>query len=829
MSGYCASCHTSNSLEYSPETGVLACTVCGTVSSSSASQSFEFLARVDEEDEFQNGRTYIGSGALAGEFGGVGAMQVRRQGGKSGAWARAAGEGAKNTHDKKQTDATKYIRRILNRFELYNTLHMRVEYFFRLAKEKVKFRWGRRAEIFAAACVYAAAVEAGKDLSLFDLMDAIDAQDIFALTRAIRILKLELHLSFEENDPAMYIEVILAYLKNTFSTSATPAVGTSAAAGKVPLHSQHNPTKKFFSDNNVKWLRGISLPAVRALATGVLEFTKEAAFLRGRQPNIVAAAVIFVALEGTARRIMPIVQEFADELGWSLGVRPITIVERYREINKALAEYAPQLPWLAGEEFLTPEEIEALRGRKKAQGRKALKKELVAYTSDIVDWRKAIDAKRAAERREQEAKEAKERMESPGEEAYHSEGTPDPGGGANDEDGDNEREADAGNDAAYFLDPVLHPDTAAAAALYFRDPSAPPDALARDASVKPQKDQKPKKPSPPAPPAAVDARPPGMKRPREPVTVKRPTKRQKAIAAAAESLASGGSSSTSAGKSASTSAFVPHDPQHVQIRQLLLAGHAPEAIDAHFGAKPDEYSKQISTPFGPSTRLQRLLWRKRAEDIVEDDELFDPDELDLYIRTQADVDELLKHPDIKQMLIDAEEVERLQEGRRPRKKRPRKLRTRIFPTLHLTMPVSGVPEAEAKVAGWTPGATYGDDPVDDAAGAGAGASGTTGRRRTGAAGTFPARPRKTKVTAELKAKFDAYLAMDDEDEGGAGGADAWLDLAVDAARDEGEDVASDDEEEDEEANEGRDEGEEGAEDWRKELGYGVDGVEDEEE
>lgn len=102
MSGYCASCHTSNSLEYSPETGVLACTVCGTVSSSSASQSFEFLARVDEEDEFQNGRTYIGSGALAGEFGGVGAMQVRRQGGKSGAWARAAGEGAKNTHDKKQ-------------------------------------------------------------------------------------------------------------------------------------------------------------------------------------------------------------------------------------------------------------------------------------------------------------------------------------------------------------------------------------------------------------------------------------------------------------------------------------------------------------------------------------------------------------------------------------------------------------------------------------------------------------------------------------------------------------------------------------------------------
>lgn len=102
MSGYCASCHTSNSLEYTPETGVLACTVCGTVSSGSDSQAFEFLARVDEEDDFQNGRTYVASGAMVGEFGGVGAAQVRRQGGKSGVWARAAGEGAQMSQDKKQ-------------------------------------------------------------------------------------------------------------------------------------------------------------------------------------------------------------------------------------------------------------------------------------------------------------------------------------------------------------------------------------------------------------------------------------------------------------------------------------------------------------------------------------------------------------------------------------------------------------------------------------------------------------------------------------------------------------------------------------------------------
>lgn len=743
-----------------------------------------------------------------------------------------------------QKEATKYIRSILTRFQLFRTLHKRVEYLFRLAREKIQFRWGRRAEIFAAACIFAAAAEAGKDLTLFDLMvrgvsvligepslkpslvqDAIDAEDIFALTRAVRIIKLELHLDFEENDPAMYIEVILTYLKNLFSTSATPAVSTSAAAGKVPLHSQSPPTKKFFSDNNVKWLRGISLPAVRALATGVLDFTKDLAFLRGRQPNIVAAAVIFVALEGTARRIMPIVQEFADELGWSLGVRPISIIERYREINKALAEYAPQLPWLAGEEFLTPEEIEALRGRKKAQSRKALKKELVAYTSDIVDWRKAIDAKRAAERREQEEKETQERMDAATEEDYNSEGTPDPGGGVGDDDDDDgaEREADAGNDAAYFLDPVLHPDSAATTALYFRDPSAPPDTAVRDASVKPQKDKKPKKSSPPATPAD-DALTPGTKRSKAPSTAerptKRPTKRQRAIAAAAESLASGNSLSTSsssrAGKS-SASDFVPHDPQHVQIRQLLLAGHAPEAIDAHFGAKPDEYSKQIATPFGPSTRLQRLLWRKRAEDIVEDDELFDPDELDLYIRTQADVDELLKHPDIKQMLIDAEGVERLQEGKRPRKKRGRKLRTRIFPTLRLTMPASDVSEVEARTAGWTPGATYDEEVVGAVAG-GAGASEASRRRRI--AGSFPSRPRKTKVTAQMKAKFDAYLAMDDEEEGGAGDgvADAWLDLAVDAARDEGEDVASD-ADDDEEAGGG--DGEEGGEDWRKALGYGA--------
>lgn len=188
MSGYCASCGTANTLEYAPELGTLACTVCGTVADSSASHGLEYLQRVDEEDAFENGRTFVGAGGT-GEFGGVGALAAKRSGGHIGAWARATGESREVYQSKKkvrsfpsslsaeprsrrcrpQTESDRFIRRLLTRFDLYAALHHRVEYLFRAARNKIEFTWGRRAEIFAAACVYIAARESNRSLWLLEL------------------------------------------------------------------------------------------------------------------------------------------------------------------------------------------------------------------------------------------------------------------------------------------------------------------------------------------------------------------------------------------------------------------------------------------------------------------------------------------------------------------------------------------------------------------------------------------------------------------------------------------------------------------------------------
>jgi hypothetical protein len=98
MSTTCTSCSAVGTLEYDSQLGALACTRCGTVSSSSSSYAYEFLGRVDAEDDYQNGRTYIGGNFDA--FGGIGGAGGRN-GGKA-AWASKAGDHKAVYHSKKQ-------------------------------------------------------------------------------------------------------------------------------------------------------------------------------------------------------------------------------------------------------------------------------------------------------------------------------------------------------------------------------------------------------------------------------------------------------------------------------------------------------------------------------------------------------------------------------------------------------------------------------------------------------------------------------------------------------------------------------------------------------
>ena len=73
----------------------------------------------------------------------------------------------------------------------------------------------------------------------------------------------------------------------------------------------------------------------------------------------------------------------------------------------------------------------------------------------------------------------------------------------------------------------------------------------------------------------------------------------------------------------------PHDEHSVRIRRAFLAGVDLEEI---YAAKPEAEFEDRTAP----RRLHRLLWTK-TEGEISDSELFDPGELDAYVRDERDV------------------------------------------------------------------------------------------------------------------------------------------------------------------------------------------------
>lgn len=102
---------------------------------------------------------------------------------------------------------------------------------------------------------------------------------------------------------------------------------------------------------------------------------------------------MLVALEGVARRAPGALNEITDELcALYEGVAKWTTLERYRDVNRLLGDYAPRIPWLG----------ERVRGTKK--------KEMMAFTEDVVLFWKSIDAKKRLEEKVvQEAQRVREK------------------------------------------------------------------------------------------------------------------------------------------------------------------------------------------------------------------------------------------------------------------------------------------------------------------------------------------------------------------------------------------------------------------------------------
>lgn len=818
----CTSCGGVDTLEYSPELGTLACTRCGTVSTSSASHAFEYLARVDEEDRYQNGRHYISAGTLSGDYGSLGGMQIGR-GGQGHNWARATGESRQIYQAQKKTESDRFIRRVLTRFGLQQALFDRVQFLFRLARDKIAFRWGRKAEIYAAACIYAAAMESKKDLSLMQLAHAIYAQHLFTLTRAVKIVKYELKLKFDEHEPALFIEAILLHLNRLFSPNNAPATSTSKTAGLPRLHAAPPSTKKHFSPENVTWLRSLSLTAVRTMASGLLAFVNETELVQSCVPQNIACAVVLVALEGVARTPAPGLTEFIDEFAYTVGTKSFSIGERYRQLCCALADYAPRLPWLAGRTFAvgddnddnegsTPAPTTKKRGRpakvtavRKATPKRGWKRALVAYTGDIVQWRRSLDAKQRKLAREGQEAMERERERNEGIQQYADQASPGEGD-------DRERHGggdDGDDEGAYFADPV------------FSGISTDMYNLNGGSSAS--------SPSVEVPPALPSSPKDGVGDSTADPTGPPPKRRRKRADFGAGVLGRSGPNLSAESQDAGLALAkpVPQIRDEVEIRQLLLAGHGTADVLAHMSARQDQPQKQLVDPARPSTRLERLQWHKPVEDITADEDLFDEGELDAYIRPKDEVDDLLKLPSTKEMLEAAKARELAAEGKPQRSVPVRRWRGRAF-SRKVDTNVSDWTPAERAASGYGTGEKFEgftEIEIGDRGDWGCFGPSHTKRRRqalkradTAESDGFTARPKKTKMTAERKQKIEALLAMNgigdsDDDDYGAHSDDeeVWLDQAVQVARHVGETVDADEEDD------GTDD--EPADNWRTQLGY----------
>lgn len=378
-------------------------------------------------------------------------------------------------------------------------------------------------------------------------------------------------------------------------------------------------------------MRALDFVEVRKLAGRLVAFTGDINLVVARSPEQVSCAVIVMAMEGTARSPAPVAAEIMSELSRLLAVKSSTIAERYRELWRALADFAPTVPWI-GE-----------------KGRGCNKRLLASYVDDIVKFRKSKMAKL------QMAQRGSLVMVEPQAEEESTEG----GNPSRIEgetllsDDEAEEEDDEVELEAYFPDPLSDPKAAAILA-GLRD-------NAISAPSQPGGRRLPTVPNPAAttsfsrvgPLDALIQNAQSVKRPAEymrnrPDQIKRVRTIERAATALLESFTSNPGSEVLVSKIAIDSDLLPpgqadptrtahnpfpaHSEAAVHYRQLLLAGHDPTAI---FEGKNFEL-EDPSRGGAANRRLTALLWTRTVDEIT-DEELFAEGEMDALVRTPAEV------------------------------------------------------------------------------------------------------------------------------------------------------------------------------------------------
>ncbi|KAM0792495.1 hypothetical protein ACM66B_005167 [Microbotryomycetes sp. NB124-2] len=599
-------------VEHDPAQGIDTCTRCGAVLPDSATAQLQVLGRVLEDEDGEYGRTVLLS---------------RRQ---TYAGAHIGQDKQTLYHRKRQAAAFIEIKRKLNKYGIAG-LFERVVTLLDMLRKHTNVTWGPRTNLLSTACIYIAAREGKKRVGLAELASDSDLSQT-TLARTVHTTKMWLQIKVEEVDPIMFLEMPLVHLSTIFQQAKPPALATDME----------------WSRATIDFVKSLDMSAVRSIATDILSMSTDVEYVGGRRPEGLACAAILVAMEAVAHRLMPSAHELQTELATLTGIKAFTVAERCRELNRIVAQFSKQVPWVKID----------LNAHKNT-----LKPLLVKYTEDIVKFRRSLEYDARQEQSEQERQRLKTQADGDG-------GADDDGAGA---EIDDEAEQQDGQDTPLFERDPLH--DAAAATTFMALPREPGAVMLAPRSAMGVKRSRSSTPAQTQGQVDDSSEQPFTKRVKTQYTRDRPGLVKKkammghvvnelALAVCGKRTLSKVEQDASNEKEekpwTSSKVFPAHSDQVYSIRRQVLAGDSMAIIlagnkGAIGRAKPED-----------TDRLSRLLWAKRVEDIC-DDELFDDDELDSLIRSDKEVTKLLKVPKYIEMVQADDEIRREREERQAKR------------------------------------------------------------------------------------------------------------------------------------------------------------------
>ncbi|KAG8698841.1 hypothetical protein FRC09_006995, partial [Ceratobasidium sp. 395] len=238
----------------------------------------------------------------------------------------------------------------------------RAQYILARAMEKGKFRWGMSAERVAGASICVALREAGKAETVREVAVHIQCRED-QLARVYRHLISLLGIKFSPLDPALLVPSVWSYTQ-TCLTDPPPS----------------SPT---FPSQLVVFLNEL-IPHTQAILNLALQLSNlilTVSLTQGRQPSLVACALLVVSLSGEAGKPVPKPTLLYSTLSARFGGTSRGISDRVREIERVIEDWRVELPW-------TQSDIPPNQRKRTTKIARSIK-DVVSFKDEL--WSKQID------------------------------------------------------------------------------------------------------------------------------------------------------------------------------------------------------------------------------------------------------------------------------------------------------------------------------------------------------------------------------------------------------------------------------------------------------